>query len=295
MQGIGGDIVRGVVMDIKDGRAVVFKKNGDIAEVRDCGYRIGQTINIGNYPSRKLIAMAACFAMVFVTGISGYAVAYRVPYGYIYVDVNPSMRLDLNCFDRVISVTPLNDEAEELMEKYPIQKSDTEQCINEIAYACREKKYLNDDNNSIEFNVVTKKQKLNSRMQEISEKLKNNDLSISVHNVDKEENDKAMKYRTSPKRLSAVEAYTKVFGGTLEDNFAKLKGVTNKEIYENINSETDSRGKYKSSPERLEAVKKYTDIFGGSLEENMRFLKGVSTQKIRDAAESRTPIETDGE
>ena len=54
--------------------------------------------------------------------------------------------------------------------------------------------------------------------------------------MDKEENDKAMKYHTSPKRLKAVEAYTKVFGGTLEDNFAILKGTANSEIYKEIQS-----------------------------------------------------------
>lgn len=113
--------MQGVVMDIKNGKAVVFQKNGDMTEVKDKGYQIGQTINITIYPYKNFIVMAACFMLVFITGISGYAVAYRT----IYVDINPSMRLDVNRFDKVISVNPLNDDAVELMKSYLIQSADT--------------------------------------------------------------------------------------------------------------------------------------------------------------------------
>ncbi len=41
--------MQGIVMDIKDGRAVVFQKNGDITEIKDKGYHMGQQINISAY------------------------------------------------------------------------------------------------------------------------------------------------------------------------------------------------------------------------------------------------------
>lgn len=297
--------MQGVVMDIKCGKAVVFQKNGNMIEVKDKGYQIGQTINITIYPYKSFIVTAACFMLVFIAGISGYATAYRIPSDYIYIDINPSMRLDINCFDKVISVLPLNDDADELMKAYSLKAVDTEQCINEIVSACREKEYLNGHNNDIEFSVATDKSNLTNCVYTISEKLQKDNWKVSVRNVDKEENNKAMKYRTSPKRLKAVEDYTNVFGGTLEDNFAALKGITNEEIYADIaasgyaskpngdnNSEQNPQDrKYKSSPERLKAVKEYTDMFGGSLEENMKALKGVSTQEIYNAVECQTPIE----
>lgn len=289
--------MQGVVMDIKDGRAVVFQKNGDMTVVKDKGYQIGQTINIAAYSYKNLVLMAACFILVLITGISGYTAVYHMPYSYIYVDINPSMRLDVNCFDKVISVTPLNEDAEGLMNLYPIKSTDTEQCIDKIVLACLEKDYLNDSNNDIEFNVVTKKSSLNNRVYTTSEKLKKENWKVSVLNIDKEENEKALRYRTSPKRLKAVEAYTNAFGGTLEDNFAALKGITNREIYAELEAagytpETDSKndGKYKLPPERLKAVKEYTDTFGGSLEENMNALKGNSIQEIYAAIENQTPI-----
>ena len=290
-------------MDIKNGKAVVFQKNGNITEIRDKEYQVGQTIHIAAYPYKNFVVMAACFMLVLITGLSGYAIAYRTPSDYIYVDINPSIRLDVNCFDKVISVTPLNDAAEGLMNIYPIKSADTEQCIDKIVLACREKDYLNDSNNDIEFNVVTKKSDLNNRIYTVSEKLKKDNWNVSVCNVEKEENDKAMKYRSSPKRLKAVEEYTNAFGGTLEENFAALKGITNNEIYsmleaagftdaENDSEQPPQNKKYKSSPERLKAVKEYTDMFGGSLEENMKALKGISTQEIYAAIKNQTPLTT---
>lgn len=284
--------MHGIVMDIKNGKAVVFKKNGDIIKINDKNYTIGQTVNIAAYPYRKIALTAACFILTFVTGISGYAVAYKMPSDYIYMDINPSMRIDVNCFNKVVSVVPLNDEAEELAKSYSLNASDTEQCIDNIVLACREKEYLN-SGSDIEFNIVTNKSKLNDCINTVSEKLKSSNYTVSVQNIDKAENSRAMKYRTSPKRLKAVDDYTKVFGGTPEDNFAALKGVTSKEIYDRINAgtgEDKADKKYKSSPERLDAVRKYTDTFGGTLEENMEKLRGIGTQEINSAAENNIPI-----
>lgn len=289
--------MKGIVMDIKDGRAVVFQKNGEITEIKDRGYRVGQQISISAYPYKNFMAMAACFLLVFIAGVSGYMV-YRTPASYIYVDINPSMRLEMNCFDRVISVVPLNDDAAGLMELYSFHTADMEQCIDQIVSACYEKSYLNDDDNDIELNVVTKNENLNNRIHTISEKLKEDHWRVSVLNVENAENEKALQYKTSPKRLKAVEDYTNSFGGTLEENFAALRGITNEEIYSKLTEagfETGSPGsnggKYKSSPDRLKAVKEYTDTFGGSPEENMEALKGLSIEEIYAAIESNTPVD----
>lgn len=295
--------MRGIVMDIKDGKAIVFQKNGNMVEMKNKGYKIGQTINVATYSHKKFMAVAACFAVIFIAGISGHLLAYRTPSSYIYIDINPSVRLDVNCFDKVISVVPLNEDAVSLVESYPLQTADAEQCMNKIVSACLEKKYLNEHNDDIEIDVVTDRLNLNNRVLTISEKLKKDNWKVSVKNVNKEENSRAMKYRTSPKRLKAVEAYTNAFGGTLEDNFAALKGITNEEIYTEIeasgyidtNNEENLKikpknGKYNSSPERLKAVKEYTDTFGGNLAENMETLKGKSTQEIYVAIENGIPI-----
>ena len=285
--------MQGVVMETKNGKAVVFQKNGTVTEIDDRNYKIGQKINIGTNPYKKVFALAACFVLVFISGISGYTALYRTPKSYVYVDINPSLRLDINCFDKVISVEPLNSDAIGLMNSYSIHTSDTEKCIDEIVSACLTQKYLNEENDDIEFNVVTDRAEIHNCIGAVSEKLKKNNWKVLVNDIEQEENKEAMKYHSSPKRLKAVRDYTESFGGNLADNFALLKGVTNQEIYAKIEAAgiaPKSAGKYKSTPERLKAVKEYTDKFGGNLEENMKALSGIKTQEIYDAIEKQVPI-----
>lgn len=285
--------MQGVVMETKNGKAVVFQKNGAVIEIDDRNYKIGQKINIGTNLYKKVFALAACFVLVFISGISGYTALYRTPKSYVYVDINPSLRLDINCFDKVISVEPLNSDAIGLMNSYPIHTSDTEKCIDEIVSACLAQKYLNEENDDIEFNVVTNKPEIHNCIGAVSEKLEKENWKVLVNDIEQEENKEAMKYHSSPKRLKAVRDYTESFGGNLADNFALLKGVTNQEIYSKIEAAGISpkpAGKYKSTPERLKAVKEYTDKFGGSLEENMKALRGIKTQEIYNAIEKQVPI-----
>ena len=297
--------MRGIIMDIKDGKAIVLRNNGDVAEIKDKGYKIGQTIITYHNSYKKILISAACFVFAAVGCISGYAAAYRTPADYIYMDINPSVRLDMNCFDKVISVVPLNDDASGLLGDNKSHPKDAESCIDEIIKSCREKNYLNGQNNNVEFSIITGSSKSDGHIRSVSERLEKEDCTVIINNIDSDENNAALKYRTSPKRLKAVKSYTDSFGGTLEDNFSALKGVTNKEIYNMIKSSNNSRDtedeqndkpttaerKYKASPERLDAIKKYTETFGGTLEENTKALKGIDTKEISDATESKTPID----
>lgn len=288
--------MRGIVMDIKKGKAVILQKDGAMTTVKDKGYKIGQTITMTGTPYKKLIIMAACLMLALIGGASGYG-AYQTPSSYIYVDINPSVRLNVNCFDKVISVTPLNADAASLMDAYTITSSDTARCIDNLVNACEQTNYLNADNDTIELNVATKKSSVSERVTTITETLEDEKWQVSVHRLDDEENDQALHYRTSPKRLKAVKAYTEAFGGTLEENFAALKGVSNKDIYARMEAagvpiEQLQNGSYRSHPERLEAVKQYTETFGGTLEENMQALKGISSAEIYAAIENKTPLVT---
>lgn len=61
------------------------------------------------------IAVAVCMILIVVSGIAGYR-SIQTPVSYISIDVNPSIELTLNRFDRVLSVTAYNTEGEEILE-----------------------------------------------------------------------------------------------------------------------------------------------------------------------------------
>lgn len=60
-----------------------------------------KTVQAKHVLFKKKFAIA-CLLLMFITGIKGYS-WIQSPVSYISIDVNPSIELALNCFDRVVS------------------------------------------------------------------------------------------------------------------------------------------------------------------------------------------------
>ena len=221
--------MRGIIMEIKGGRCVILKKDGTFAEIRNRNYAVGQEVSASNPSVGKALSAAACLAVI-CTAAFGYHL-YYTPASYVYMDINPSVRLDLNCFERVIDVVPLNEDAEVLLSNLTIRKGTTEDCMNTIVSACQEQNYLNENNTDIEVSVRTDSAKLETKVETVSSAISEEHLKVSVFQMDKEENDSAMEHHISARRLRAMRAYTAQFGGTIDENLALLRGYTNDEIF----------------------------------------------------------------
>ena len=64
------------------------------------------------FPYKRILTTAVCL-MVLCFGWAGYNI-YYTPITVISVDINPSVELGVNRFDRVISVSAFNSEADEI-------------------------------------------------------------------------------------------------------------------------------------------------------------------------------------
>ena len=221
--------MRGIVMEIKGSRCVILKKDGTFAEIRNRNYTVGQEVTASNPSVGKALSAAACLAVI-CTAVFGYHL-YYMPASYVYMDINPSVRLDLNCFERVIDVVPLNEDAEVLLSNLTIHKGSAEECMNTIVSACQEQNYLNEHNTDIEVSVRTDSVKLETEVETTSAAIGEEQLEVSVFQMDAEENDSAMEHHISAKRLRAMRAYTAQFGGTIDENLALLRNYTNDEIF----------------------------------------------------------------
>lgn len=79
---------------------------------------------------RPLVTAAACAACLLVT--LGSLWVYFTPAAYISVDVNPSLELAVNRFDRVISVTGLNDDGDALAQTLDVRFLDYTQALEQV-------------------------------------------------------------------------------------------------------------------------------------------------------------------
>lgn len=60
------------------------------------------------------VLAAVCMALVVTAGIKGYSWVQK-PVSYVSIDINPSIELELNRFDKVVTVTAYNEEAEDIL------------------------------------------------------------------------------------------------------------------------------------------------------------------------------------
>lgn len=114
--------MKAVIVEIKGRSAAVLSDDGCIEHVKNSNYKIGQVIEMHETsirrPSRlKVLATAAA---AFIVLCSTSALAYFTPYSYVSVDVNPSVALSLNIFDRVLSVTAVNADGEEVLQNIEV-------------------------------------------------------------------------------------------------------------------------------------------------------------------------------
>lgn len=223
--------MKGIVMDICANRAVILKDDGTFAEVADKHYQVGQKIQFSH---SRYMTVAACFIFLMITSVTGYHF-YHTPYSYLYVDINPSLRLELNYFDQVISCTPLNEDAKNLQ----VEHGNMEKALESILNECEQMGYLTSVNNEVEINVLSEHKAITDGIQAVSDIYADSCYSITVGKTTKAKRVQAEKLGISVQKLNAIERYSEVFGGEVADNAEKLKDNSAKEINKALIEEKD--------------------------------------------------------
>ena len=102
---------------------------------------------------RSLATVMAVFMVLFVAG--GYS-AWATPVSFISVDVNPSIELSLNRWDRVISATGYGEDGELVLGDVSLKGKTYENAIDTLMYSEPMRRYLTDDP-LLSFTVVSEK------------------------------------------------------------------------------------------------------------------------------------------
>lgn len=137
--------MKAIVTQIKGSKAVLLRQDGMFVRAANRGYRVGQQISVQPERRRALRpALAAACLMIVVFSAASVA-AWTLPFSYISVDVNPSLQMTLNWFDRVLSVEAVNTDAQEIVGKLVeegIEKQPVASAIQMIYAALENGEYL---------------------------------------------------------------------------------------------------------------------------------------------------------
>ena len=179
--------MKAVVLDITGGEATVMTSAGDIIGVSDQSYDIGQEIMIDDKADRVIsfaskinrfmpaIAAAAAIIIMISTG----AYTYYMPYGTVSLDVNPSIEYTINRFDRVLDVSGVNDDGNNIVSELDVKKlinKEIETAVEETIEQIEAEGYFSDEDGN--YVVVTANTKKEEHTDKLVDKL---DKKIAGH------------------------------------------------------------------------------------------------------------------
>ena len=295
--------MKALVISVSGGECTVMKSNGEFSRMKNKNYSVGEEITLPSPFALKLSLCAVALLFLISTAVLVLNYLMVTASGYVYIDVNPSFRLDVNRFGKVICVVPLNEEADGIAEGLDLPGVNVEDCIKKIVNICEMRGYVGSGEGDVEINISSEDPKLEKRVLSASEGSESQTVQISVYALSKDDNDFAVENNVSPKRLRAIREYSRYLGGDVKDNSEKLSGIPTDDIFELVREHRRSTKGDDDKPKppqkeedrlsyisdkRLHAIKKYTEEFGGTLEDNLILLRGLSTKEImREISENK--------
>ena len=140
--------MKGVVLEIRKGKAAVLFEDGSVGKVRNLNYRVGEEILLKKPALEPIKRAAAIAAAVIVLGVAGGTGVYATPYTYVSFDVNPSIEYTVNRFGRVIAVEAVDEEGQKVLDEANlgmIRNRTIEDALGNTYEAVRRIGYFNDD------------------------------------------------------------------------------------------------------------------------------------------------------
>jgi hypothetical protein len=110
--------MKGIIAEIDGSKMIVIAKNGDFIKCKKLpNFNIGDEVNIPmvNMATvyKRMSVVAASFLIFAMLSTGVYA--YYTPYSYVSVDINPSLELSVNRFEKVIGAHAFNEDAKKVL------------------------------------------------------------------------------------------------------------------------------------------------------------------------------------
>lgn len=107
-----------------------------------------RTIFTGSFFTKKILAAACSVAACAFLSVGGYAY-YITPVNYVSLDINPSVELGVNGFDKVVSAKGINDEGKSLVKEQRVTHMSVEDAISALIVEAAGQNYINEDGTTV--------------------------------------------------------------------------------------------------------------------------------------------------
>lgn len=161
---------------------------------------------------KKKIALALSAVIILSLGGGGYAYA-RTPLAYVSVDINPSVELGVNGFDKVVSAEAYNEDGRKVLENTNLINFNINNAVSSVISNAISYGYIKEDGSSaIEVTTSTDKKNIATKLDEslketVDKTLENNnvDAEVETENVALARRDEAKQLGLTPGKLNLIE------------------------------------------------------------------------------------------
>ena len=173
--------MKAVVVSIKGNHVALLRSDGQIIKMRNHNYALGDEINDSTFRMKKL-KLASVAAALFITFASTTTWAYVTPYYYVSVDVNPSITMSVNRFDRVIQVDTKDDDLLNLNETLKLKNQNINTAMSDLVDHIEARGYIGSESEV----VIAVASKDTTKSVALAEKLEKQtaerfDVTLNVH------------------------------------------------------------------------------------------------------------------
>jgi hypothetical protein len=141
--------MRGIVAEVNGKKAVVLAQDGTFKKIKaSANMSIGSEVDLSqpsaNTKVIRLVTRVSSIAAaaLFAVGVGYGAYCYTLPYSYVDVDINPSVELTANVYDRIIKVEALNEDASKLLTNHNLKNARLDDGISQLLNIAVEQGYL---------------------------------------------------------------------------------------------------------------------------------------------------------
>jgi hypothetical protein len=159
----------GIVLELQSGKAIIMMNTREFITI-PCqnGWKKGDIVQFNTNKRINLNfihTLAACFVLTLLLGFSVNQI-YFTQTSLVSIDVNPSIEISLNRFNRVISSKSFNQEGAEILSSIKLFHQDYSDALSLIINAEKKEGYMN-KNGNIVVSVFTNSKKKQTAMSDV--------------------------------------------------------------------------------------------------------------------------------
>lgn len=245
--------MKGIVVEIKGKYAVALSKEGGFVKIRNngnlkMGYEtdLNQPVSFNAGMLARVSSIAAAFLFTLGVGYSVYS--YSTPYSYVGVDINPSIELTVNIYDRIIKTQALNSDGQKLLGSGNLQNKKLEAGVNELLDNAVHQGFLNTEkDNTVILTVTSKDEDKSSKLEKGLENTAAKELDkekvdtrVVVEKSSVQKHEDAKKIGITSGKLSLIEKAMKAEPDLKMDD---LKNAPVKDIMGHLKDNKKNNGK----------------------------------------------------